>query len=137
MKKRKRKSGTSLAGLACFLLAGASVWCVTPLGAAGKKAEKPESSSVIAGTVFRESGFAIPGADVILQAAGGDGLPKGKKLSFSCNLRGEFAFRLPAQEGKFVLTAAAKGYVRQQKPVETHPGERVDVTFTLVAESNK
>ena len=58
-----------------------------------------------------------------------------KKLSFSTNTRGEFAFRIPAVKASYLVTAGAKGYQRQQKTVDVQPEERVDVTFMLSPES--
>ncbi len=135
--RKKRKSGTRVVLVALSVLAGTPAFFPGVVPAADKKEKPAAVITIVAGTVFRDSGFALPGAEVTLQQANAEGVGKGKKLSFSCNTRGEFAFRLPGQEGKFVVTASAKGYGRQEKTVEAHPGERVDVTFTLVAESNK
>ena len=106
----------------------------TPL-TAGKKKEKPAGESVVAGTVFREPGYALPDAEVTLTATDESGAAKGKKLQFTTNTRGEFAFRIPSVAGKFVVTASAKGYQKQQKTVDVEPSERVDVTFMLAPES--
>jgi hypothetical protein len=109
------------------------------LPAAEKKNKAPESYSVVAGTVFREPGLALPGVEVTIAPAveNGTGKPpkKVKKLSFTTNTRGEFAFRLPSAKSSYIVAAALKGFKSQQKTVETGPEERVDVTFTLVAES--
>jgi len=108
------------------------------LTGARKKDKAPESYSVVAGTVFREPGLALAGVDVTLTRAAGDAAPQSKqKLSFSTNTRGEFAFRLPSVKARYTLAVNAKGYVAQQKAVETEPGERVEVTFLLAKESNK
>jgi len=102
---------------------------------ADKKKEKPlDNYSVVAGTVFREPGYALPEADVTLAPAG-ESPGKMKKLSFSTNTRGEFAFRIPAVKASYLVTAGAKGYQRQQKTVDVQPEERVDVTFMLSPES--
>lgn len=117
---------------------------LAPLTAGGQKKPKndtPADYSVIAGTVFREPGFALPEAEVVLSAAPAaddTGKTKARKTgSFRTNGRGEFAFRVPSAEARYVVAASAKGYAKQQKTVEIHPGERVDVTFTLAPESNK
>jgi hypothetical protein len=128
MKKRKRtKSGSR----AATLLAGCGLLLCAAVHAA-------ESYSVVAGSVFREPGFALPGAEVTL-TPDAETVPKRKphKLTFTTNTRGEFAFRVPAAPARYMISAAAKGYKSQQKEVETRPEERIDVTFTLAAESNK
>lgn len=116
-----------------FLLAG-----LVSLGLlwAGKKKEPKAAAaySVVAGTVFRDTGFALPGAEVNLWPADAEG-KKIKKLTFTTNTRGEFAFRVPAVRASYNLSAAAKGYQSQKKTVEVQPEERVDATFSLAAES--
>ena len=99
-------------------------------------AEDKKTVSVIAGTVFREPGFALPGAVVTLEAS--DPPAKGKRAKpqkVSSDSHGEFAFRLPASETKFKLTAVAKGFTSQTKDAATVPGVRVDVFFELKPES--
>ncbi len=99
-------------------------------------AEEKRTASVIAGTVFREPGFALPGAVVILEEME---LPakgkRGKPQKVSSDAHGEFAFRLPPAEMKFKLTAVAKGFGTQTKETATVPGVRVDVFFELKPES--
>lgn len=93
---------------------------------------------MVAGTVFREPGFALPGADVTLApAADHPSGAKVKKQKASTNGRGEFAFRVPAAEAKYILTAGAKGWKAQEKPVSITGEERVDVTFMLDQESKE
>ena len=99
-------------------------------------AEDKKTVSVIAGTVFREPGFAMSGAVVTLEEA--DPPAKGKRSKpqkVSSDAHGEFAFRLPASETKFKVTAAAKGFGTQTKEAATVPGVRVDVFFELKPES--
>lgn len=130
------KSGSSR-GAAALLL-----WLVTlavfadGVGAADKK-KGEEAFSVVAGAVFREPGFALPGAEVSLWPYSGEATPKKiKKMTFTANTRGEFAFRLPPTKAKYTVAVTAKGYAAQEKTVEVGAGERTDVTFTLVRESN-
>jgi len=49
-----------------------------------------EARAVVAGVVFRENGFSLPGATVTLAMKEA---PKGKKLQAVSDARGEFAFR--------------------------------------------
>lgn len=68
--------------------------CVLLLRAADRN-EAPHA--VVAGTVFRENGFSLPGAAVTLavKEAPGVSTKKMKKLQSVSDPRGEFAFRVP------------------------------------------
>lgn len=131
-----KRSGDSTAVL---LLACAGLIAAPASFAADKKKEQPAAEySVVAGTVFREPGFALPEADVTLAPLGDEpGIKKGKKLSFTTNTRGEFAFRVPSEKARYSVIASARGFVRQQKAVEVQPADRIEVTFMLVPESNR
>lgn len=125
--KKTRKTGRFLIAL---VLAGA-------FGVpAPAMAEEKKPLSVIAGTVFREPGFALPGATVTLEEA--DAPAKGKRAKpqkFISDSHGEFAFRLPGTDKKFKLTATAKGFGSQTKETTAVPGVRMDVFFELKPES--
>ena len=58
--RRRKRSGASLAGAALLLLA-----CMLP-AAGAKKKTVPGGYSLVAGTVFQESGYALANADVTL-----------------------------------------------------------------------
>lgn len=105
-------------------------------GAGQLPAQEKAAYSVIAGTVFREPGFALPGALVTLEAA--EPPAKGKRIKpqkVVSDRHGEYAFRLAPTEAKFKLTAVAKGFVPQEKETTATPGVRVDVFFELKPES--
>lgn len=109
--------------LACVCLLLAPVWAQ----------KKTEVYSVVAGTVFRDPGYALADAKVVLAAAAD---PKEKKIQEAMtNYRGEFAFRVPAREVKYVVKASMKGYRPDQKEAAVSGGERVDVNLVLVPES--
>ena len=98
-----------------------------------KKKPAPSGYALIAGTVFKDPGFAVPGAEVTLKPAGPEG---GKKQTASTNFRGEFTFRVPPVAAKFDITVLAKGLKPETKPAATQGGEeRIDVTFLLSPES--
>jgi hypothetical protein len=97
---------------------------------------KDRDYSVVAGTVFREPGFALPGSEVVLTPAP-DAAVKLKKMSFITNHRGEFAFRVPSAKAVYSVAATAKGFKGQQKTVEVDPSGRFEVTFMLQRESNQ
>jgi len=127
-KTKTRKTGSLL--LVPLAIAGA---LYLPAMAHG---EEKKTASVIAGTVFREPGFALPGAVVTLEELNPPAKGKrGKPQKVSSDAHGEFAFRLPASEIKFKLTAVAKGFGTQTKETATVPGVRVDVFFELKPES--
>ena len=117
---KRTKTGSSLAAL---LVCGLLSW------GAGKK---PEPYSVIAGTVFRDDGFSLPGAVVTLLPKDA---PKGKKLEAASDARGEFAFRVQAGTAVYIVKAARKGFRPAEKEAAVSGEGRVDVTLTLSAES--
>ncbi|MBZ5601482.1 MAG: carboxypeptidase-like regulatory domain-containing protein [Acidobacteriia bacterium] len=96
------------------------------------QAQKNAPFAVVAGTVFRDPGYALADAKVTLSAAG----VKPKKLQESIsNYRGEFAFRVPAREAKYVLKATMKGYRPDEKEASISGEERIDVNLVLVPEA--
>lgn len=97
--------------------------------------EKEKSYSVIAGSVFRDPGFSLPGVAIELIEVRSDG-KKPKVQKAVTDSRGEFAFRMPAQETKFKVRAAAKGLQKEEKDATSVPGARIDVFFTLKPASN-
>ena len=117
------------------VLLAAAIAAAWPLSSSASDKKKDTDYSVVAGTVFREPGFALPGADVVLAAAPGASV-KVKKMSFTTNHRGEFAFRVPSAKAAYSITAAAKGFKVQQKTVDVEPMGRFEVTFMLQPESN-
>jgi hypothetical protein len=101
-------------------------------GAADKKKPQQDPVAIIAGTVFRDPGFALPGARVTLAPAGeAEKSRKVKKLKAVSDPRGEFAFRVPADAGSYTLTAEADGYRSEVKTAEVQAGVRTEVYFTL------
>jgi hypothetical protein len=88
--------------------------------------------AVVAGSVFRESGFSLPGATVTLMAKGGG---KGRPLKSVTDARGEFAFRIPPAAGAYLVTASMKGFKPAQTEAAIGGEERVDVTLVLSTES--
>src|SRR5262249_1815475 len=100
-----------------------------------RKATKKEiPHAVVAGTVFRDPGFAQPGATVTVSKKDAPG----KKLDQAVSdARGEFAFRLPPGPVTYVVTATLKGFKpdRLEFPVEGE--EQVNATLLLVPESKK
>ena len=120
-RKKTRRSGGNR--LACVLL------CLIALTAA-LGAEKPKKPyAVVAGTVFREPGFALPGAEVTLDV--NPSKPKSKPMKAVSDSRGEFAFRVPAQEARYIVKVRAKGFEPQEKEASVSGEQRLDVFFQL------
>jgi hypothetical protein len=81
--------------------------------------------ALIYGTVFRPTGHAMAGAEVLLRPEGG------KVQKTKSSPRGEFTFRVPAKALRYTVTVKAAGFKTESKPVSVQADERVDVTFLL------
>ena len=132
---RKTDRGAAFALLLLLALGAGSGW-----SRSGKDKKQAAYTGVVAGTVFRDPGFAVPGAAVTLTESlqAGDAPSWMKKpLKMECNDRGEFAFRVPAVEMHYMVRASAKGLAPAEKKAEVRGEERVEVTFLLAPESKK
>ena len=110
---------------------GASLLAVLLLGASGL-AQKNNSYALVAGTVFRDSGFSLPNAEVTITVKTlPDGLKKFKPMKATSDARGEFAFRLPAAKAEYTVSARADGYQPAGKDVAVGGDERVEVYLEL------
>jgi hypothetical protein len=96
---------------------------------ARKRKRKPESTAIIAGTVFRGVGFSFPGVDIkVVNKIG-----SGRVLRGVTDKRGEFAVHIPSGEAIYRVTATVKGFTPLEKEVEIYGIERVTVNFRVVA----
>lgn len=133
-KKRKprKRIGINTAPIAALLLSA-----LLPVAGAAKKKPVLETYAIVSGTVFQESGYALPGADVTIAAEAAPGSPPVKtgKMEAVSSERGEFTFRVPPGPMHYTVIASAKGYRTQEKSVEVQGQERVEVTFQLERES--
>src|ERR1700693_1258788 len=100
MKRRKRKKRI----ISLLILAAAFA-----LPSLGDKKKPAEPYFLLAGTVFQETGFALPNAEVavIPDPAPDAPRPKVKKLQTVSDSRGEFAFRLPTGSMRYIIKASA------------------------------
>lgn len=101
----------------------------------GEKPPKP-GPAVIAGTVFREPGFALAGAEIDLQPEPGpeaSNKRKIKPMKVHSDSRGEFSFRVPAVAMRYTVRVRATGYLEEKKAVTIQGEERQDVFVTLKA----
>jgi hypothetical protein len=97
---------------------------------AGDRKKAEQSYAVVAGTVFRDPGFALAEAKVVLTLRGD---PKAKKLQEAVtNYRGEFAFRVPPKEAAYVVKASMKGYRAEEKEAAISGEERTEVNLVLM-----
>jgi hypothetical protein len=116
-----------------------TLWgCLLLLCAAGLSPLKGDSPhAVVAGTVFRENGFSLPGATVTLavKEAAGVSKKKMKKIESVSDSRGEFAFRVAPVAATYVVRASLKGFQSVEKEASVSGEERVEVTLVLPAES--
>ncbi|HBY59332.1 MAG TPA: hypothetical protein DEH78_05890 [Solibacterales bacterium] len=129
MRKKTRKKTRTGSRLRLLLLAAACAW----VGAAA-----PPPEALIAGTVFREPGFALPGAEVTVDPD----QKKPKKLKVKrtvlrSDARGEWALRVPAEPLRYTVTVKAAGFQTVTRDVEIHGEERADVYVELKAETGK
>lgn len=103
--------------------------------AAGDKKKPGEPDTVIAGSVFRNPGYALPEATVTLFLHDD---PKHKKLAQQgTTYRGEFVFHVPASPAVYVVKASARGFRSEEKEASVTGPDRIDLTFTLEPETKK
>lgn len=96
--------------------------------------KKPAPYGLIAGSVFRETGRSLAGAEIRVEpaAASESGTRiKIKKIEGRTDGRGEFAIRVPAEPMRYTLRVSAPGYQPQEKAVSINGEDRIDVFFTL------
>jgi len=130
--RRKRKKKRIGISLALWLIASA------PPALLGQR-KAPAVFGIVAGSVFQESGYALPGAQIELvpdpNASSSQG--KAKKLESISDSRGEFAFHVPLAPMRYTLKLKAKGYQSQEKPVDFQGDARIDLSFQMEPESKK
>ena len=126
---RATKTGSRLIAL---LLAGLT--CAS-LGF-GEKREKQKNTSaphaLLAGTVYRPPGFALPGVKVLVapeipEVAG----VKLKKVETVTDSRGEWTVRVPAVPAKWRIDVKVNGYRPEQRSVSVEGEQRVDTSLVL------
>lgn len=126
-KKTRTRTGVKRVILFACLAVGL-IWLPAP----AQKSRQPSPQALIAGTVFREPGFAVAGAEAVLTA---ESPPAGQKrfrpMKTTTSARGEFFFYLPAAAAKYRVKASARGLEPLEREVEIHGEERVDLYFNL------
>jgi hypothetical protein len=123
MKKTRTRTKSSLALLACLVLA-----------AFAQAQKKQEPYAVVRGSVFLDSGRTVQGAQVILAAKAA---PNKKLQEQTSSPQGEFAFRIPPGPASYLLTATMKGFEPAIKEVEVVGQEQINKSLVLVPASKK
>jgi hypothetical protein len=124
--RRKSKSAVSLLLLVPALLLAHS------LLAQGTRQKGAEPYAIVAGTVFRDPGFAQVGASVVLALKSSPA----KKLQHQISSpRGEFSFRVPPGPNAYLVTATLKGFKTAREEVEIQGQEQINATLLLIPES--
>jgi hypothetical protein len=99
----------------------------------GKQKTQPEYA-ILAGTVFRDPGFAQSGATVVLSAKSA---PERKLQQQVSDARGEFSFHVPPGPQTYIVTATLKGFKLASQELEIAATEQINATLLLVPESKK
>jgi hypothetical protein len=116
---------TGRTALGC-LLAGWFLLAAVPAIATDKKAK---AQATLFGNVFRDSGFALRGAEVVVTP---EPAPK-KKVEWRAiaDARGEFLLRLPGGPASYNVIVRAPGFTPREKNVIFAGDERLDFTFLM------
>ena len=125
MKTRRRKKTRKMRRIGRRAFAGLLTGCLPLLG---KRNKEREAQAVVAGTVFRETGHALRGAEITVAAPAGGKKGQWKGVS---DVRGEFAVRIPVGAGRYTVTVKAEGYRTQEKPVTVAADERAEFSFLM------
>jgi len=110
--------------------------CASGLSAQSSQKGKREAEpyGIVAGTVFRDPGFAQPGASVILALKSAPAKKLQQQIS---SPRGEFAFRVPAAPQTYVVSATLKGFQTASQEIEIQGQEQINATLLLLPESKQ
>ncbi len=106
-------------------------WALVWVAASGL-AQAEDAYALIAGTVFRPNGTALPSAEVVLTAEPeGSVGKKPKPQRQTSNFRGEFTFRVAAKPMRYTLSVRQTGFKPLTKTVQVAGDERQDVSLML------
>ena len=125
-RKTKTKIGSRRA---CLAACAALIATSFPTGAADKK--KPEPYALIAGTIYRPPGFALPAAEIRIAAENAPPEMKLKKIKELTDARGEFAVRVPPVPVRYRVDVSAKGYQPATRTVAVETEDRYDLSIVL------
>ena len=132
---RKKTSGSSRFLHRSLIAIAFLVTLLCPAALPAKKEKQKAAAApfaLIAGTVFRPPGFALPGAEVVIAPEQTDvnGV-KLKKAEVVTNFRGEFAVRVPPVPAKWRVDVKSSGYRPEQRFVSVEGEQRLDLSVVL------
>src|SRR5262249_32774896 len=118
----------------CWLIGGlaffsASLSLVLHAGAAKDKEIPPYC--LLMGSCFNDKGLSLPGVDILVERKQDPAIKGNRKWDLIPSPGEDFAVRLPAGKGTFMVTAKKKGYKPMQKVVEFIYDERQDIIFNM------
>ena len=133
MSRKKTRTKTTI-GSRLALLALLTLLFALPVPAKDKKIQQLAApTAIIAGTVFRTPGFALPGAEVVITPEkSSDGTNKFKKEKVLTDARGEFAVRVPPVPMGYTVDVKLNRYEPQSKTVAIEGEQRKELSFELV-----
>jgi hypothetical protein len=132
---KKRTSGSSFVPGRLLIAIAFLVTLLCPAALSEKKEKQKAAAApfaLIAGTVFRPPGFALPGAEVVIapEQREVNGV-KLKKAEAVTNFRGEFAVRVPPVPAKWRVDVKSSGYRPEQRSVSVEGEQRLDLSIVL------
>jgi hypothetical protein len=116
------------------VLAIAALFCApAPVAAQKQKSKESQAAfALIAGTVYRPPGFALPGVELkFVPELSESQNVKLKKAEAVTDARGEFAVRVPAVPAKWRVDVKVNGYRLEQRSVSVTGEQRVDLSIIL------
>lgn len=144
-KKRRKKKTTMRIGSARFLPLLLLLWLILTAAASSLPGWAGESGpqAVLGGSVFRDAGFALRGAEatatLVVESDTAGPRKKDKKPKLwkaITDARGEFLLRLPAGPARYNVVVRAAGYKLQEKQVTFAADERQDQNFLLESDGS-
>ena len=135
MKRKKTQTKKKATRTGSRFIAIAAVLMGSCLPAFAEKKAKPENApayALIAGTVYRPPGFALPGVKVVVEPEKSES--NGAKLKRSeavTDSRGEWAVRVPPVPAKWRIDVKVNGYRPEQRSVSVEGEQRVDSSMVL------
>jgi hypothetical protein len=133
-KKRTKRTKATRIGSRLVALALALVSCAPFV--LGEKKETQQNASapyaLLAGTVYRPPGFALPGVKVVIEPEERQvGSIKLKKVETTTDSRGEWAVRVPPVPAKWRIDVKVNGYRAEQRVVTVEGEQRLETSLVL------
>ncbi len=99
--------------------------------------QKERGTSRIRGAVFDADGRSLAGVKLkLIRIATDEEKKEGRRFKsftsdYVTNNRGEFAFRVPSERARYLVTASLSGYKAQTKTIDVNESESVPLAFSL------